>query len=1250
MKIIQKISLSFVITALALTVVVTAVFYSLARANLEQAIFAHLETTAKARAEHIETFLEMQKDALVQFSQSVLIENLLKASRSDTDYKDKLDATMLRLEKTEEANEAVCEIFVLNTKGKIIASSNRDYIGLDKSADAYFLAGKIKTYICDVYCCQTTKKESMAISAPIRAYTTGKLLGVLVSKLELASLYEITTDRTGLGRTGEIYLVNKDGFMITPSRFREDTFLKQKVDTENIKEAFEDVEKFAAEPHACVPLIYEDYRGIRVLGIHERIPQTQWHLLAEVDEKEALAPLAKIKRLAIIMALLSPAVAWLIGAFLARFISKPIHELHRGTEIIGTGNLDYKVGTGAKDEIGQLSRAFDNMSENLKKTTTSISKMEKEITERRGTEEELRQAKGQAEQAEHSQRHFGEQLITLIEVANELASTESFDDFCRRAVELGQSRLGFDRLGMWFRSHEPDTVVGSFGVDENGDICDERGKKTRLSHDSPDGKVLLGKEPFVFQGELPLTDHEREVVGQTDQVFAGIWNGKEIIGYISMDNLTTKGSITEQQSRLLRLFASTIGYLTTRQRAEQKLRESKSKYKMLLENIPQRVFLKDRDSFYVSCNENYARDLGISRKEIIGKTDYDFYSHELAEKYRTGDRRIVDSGEEEDFEEPHIQNGQEIIVHLVKTPVKDEQGNIIGVLGVFGDITERTKAEEELKQAKGQAEQAEAKVKQINKQLESSIGQANAMAEQAISADHAKSEFLANMSHEIRTPMTAILGYADLLTDPMLSANERDNHLAVIRSNGEYLLTLINDILDLSKIEAGKMGMEMRPCSLLSIIADIVSMMRVRAEQHGTLLSTRYTSELPETILTDGARLRQALVNLVGNAVKFTQKGMVSVVVSFLPKWVDQKPAVRIDVVDTGIGINKEALSRLFEPFVQADASTSRKYGGTGLGLAITRHVAEMLDAELVAESTPGSGSVFSMTIPTGPLQGVKMLQNPGEAVQSLRRSENNSEGVAMPVECEVLQGKRILLAEDGPDNQRLISAVLSKAGAQVGLAENGLVAVERALAEQYDLILMDIQMPEMDGYQATEELRREGFSGPIVAITAHALAGDRDRCLQAGCTDYLSKPIDRSVMINTIVRHIGGQVADKWARSEEPAKALGEAIRSEFADDADLAEIIDQFVTGLAEQLKAMREALANNHHEKVQRLAHRLKGAGGSYGYPLLTEVSKTLEDAAKAQDVEGAGVAISELAKLCEAVVNGHNMEAASEKVES
>ena len=402
---------------------------------------------------------------------------------------------------------------------------------------------------------------------------------------------------------------------------------------------------------------------------------------------------------------------------------------------------------------------------------------------------------------------------------------------------------------------------------------------------------------------------------------------------------------------------------------------------------------------------------------------------------------------------------------------------------------------------------------------------------QADAANQAKSAFLANMSHEIRTPMTAILGYADLLTDPAISAGVRNNYLGIIRRNGEHLLHLINDILDLSKIEAGKLAMEVRPCNLPSLLTDVASMMRPRAEQRGNSLVLEYTGELPETIRTDGARLRQALVNLAGNAVKFTEKGSVRMRVSFLPAWRDGRPAVAVEVIDTGVGIREEVLPQLFQPFNQGAAGVARKFGGTGLGLAISREIADLLGGELTVRSVVGQGSTFTLTVPTGDLEGVRMLHRPAEALAETAPETSRPSGRS-------LTGVRVLLAEDGFDNQELIRAVLGKAGAEVAVADNGRIALDMAAAGPYDLILMDMNMPEMDGCQASRALRDRGDRRPILALTASAMPEDVERCLAAGCNEHLTKPIDRVRLVRTIAQYVRGV-----GGAEDPAEAL-ESVR----------------------------------------------------------------------------------------------------------
>lgn len=386
----------------------------------------------------------------------------------------------------------------------------------------------------------------------------------------------------------------------------------------------------------------------------------------------------------------------------------------------------------------------------------------------------------------------------------------------------------------------------------------------------------------------------------------------------------------------------------------------------------------------------------------------------------------------------------------------------------------------------------------------------------AHAATQAKSDFLANMSHEIRTPMTAILGFAENLLDEALEDDERDRAVDTIRRNGNYLLAIINDILDLSKIEAGKLLVEDEPIDLIQLLADVDVLARVRADEKNIPLRIEFDGKIPRTIHSDPTRLRQILINLIGNAIKFTEEGNVQVRVA-----VPQHGPIgmlTVDVIDTGIGMTDEHVARLFEPFGQADATVTRRYGGTGLGLIISKRLSEMLGGSIeLVRTAPAAGTHFRAQVAVGDLTNTPLHDNPADALADAGRTQHREVERAIPdLNC------RILVAEDGPDNQRLIAHVLRKAQAEVTLVENGALAVEAALtaladAKPFDMILMDMQMPVMDGYTATTMLRSEGYRHPIVALTAHAMSNDRERCLAAGCDDYATKPINRKRLIRLI-------------------------------------------------------------------------------------------------------------------------------------
>lgn len=500
-------------------------------------------------------------------------------------------------------------------------------------------------------------------------------------------------------------------------------------------------------------------------------------------------------------------------------------------------------------------------------------------------------------------------------------------------------------------------------------------------------------------------------------------------------------------------------------------------------------------------NEGFTRQTGYSLSEVLGKkpgeflqgpdTDPATISH-MREQLKLGRGFHVQLVN-------YHKNGSSYWVDVEVQPIFDQEGKLVNFMAIESDVTESRRLTQELRDARDSAE----------------------------SANRAKSQFLANMSHEIRTPMTAILGFAELLNDSQTTLSQRDNYSHAIVRNGHHLLAIINDILDLSKIEAEKMTVEHLQTSVTQILAEVVGIMKQLATEKQLALKINYLSPIPSQIMSDPFRLRQILTNLVSNAVKFTEKGSVTINVSMLDHFEADSPRISFEVIDTGPGMTTTEQGRLFEPFTQADPSTTRRFGGTGLGLAISLRLAQLLGGDLTMKSEVGKGSAFTLVVPTGPLKGIKPIADP-VAEQAQHEEPAKASSTVLPGR-KPLENTSILLAEDGIDNQRLISFMLTQAGANVSVVSDGSAALEwlenaKSTGRSVDLILMDMQMPELDGYDATRILRERGVRTPVIALTAHAMASDREKCLAAGCDDYVTKPINRDRMLKLLAGHLEKQ------------------------------------------------------------------------------------------------------------------------------
>ncbi len=468
--------------------------------------------------------------------------------------------------------------------------------------------------------------------------------------------------------------------------------------------------------------------------------------------------------------------------------------------------------------------------------------------------------------------------------------------------------------------------------------------------------------------------------------------------------------------------------------------------------------------------------------------------------------------------------------------------------------------------------------------------------EEAMAASVAKSDFLANMSHEIRTPLNAIMGYADLLRRGWGdSPEERDEMLGAVHSSGRHLMTVINDILDLAKIESGRIEPEQQWESPHSILSDIVSLMRVQFREKNLTLDYNWEDLVPATISTDGQRLRQILINLLGNAKKFTPTGGVRMIARMEGDPASAKLVV--DVIDSGVGIPQDKQNQIFEPFVQADSSVTRRFGGTGLGLSISRRLARLMGGDLTVESSAGAGSDFRLSIAAGDLRKIRFepLSAVGDVIPGNTIRTNGAN------EIPQLTGLRVLLVDDGDTNRKLISLILKRAGAELTEASDGKQACEIALGgTTFDVILLDMQMPVMDGYTAASTMRAAGLATPMLALTAHAMKEDRDKCLNAGCSDYLTKPVSAE----DLLARMNAVYAEKTALRPTKVSVQAEPIRSKLpVEDPEFAAIVLDFIPALHREVFRLATAIENRDPVQTLTASHWIKGAAGTAGFGCFT-----------------------------------------------
>jgi PAS domain S-box-containing protein len=1152
MKIQTKISSLVLMVILIMGASVTTITALVSQNMIKQEIYNRLENVAASWAHNIETLLNEEKELIEMlatdqaFVKAVTTQNGVSANE--------------RINTLIQVYDDISRIRILDKQGNVVASSHLD-IGIDIKGNAEIFAhGKEGVYIRDIHISTMTDTIVFSISAPIHS-VNGEFAGIVITNIEAeADLYKITTDRTGLGETGEIYLINKEGYMITPSRFVEDTFLKQKVNSPEAREWLELSEKEAEIERVEID-IYENYRARQVIGTHRTIQGIQWCLLAEMEVEEALAPVNQLVRIMLWCFVIFAGVGIILTIFITETITHPIMVLHTRAQKIKQGDWDCQFTLDTKDEVGQLSKAFDRMTAYMKESHQALQRHRDEL--------EKKVAERTAELAQHLETSRQQKQV-IQEIALDLENTNE-----RLILEIDERKQAEAKLRdseERFRKIFEEGPLGMIIVNPHYQL---------VKPNKAFCQMLGYQEQELVRFTIADITHPEDMPNSQKQI-KQLVNGKvpsfqQEKRYLKKDGLIVWGNITvscfHDDNNVPLYFLGMVEDITERKHADQKLRESETRIRTILENIVDGVITINEQGIIESFNRAAEQIFGYPVEEVLGQN----VKILMPEPYRSQHDNYLKKSQGVHItkvigvvgKELQGQHKEGSIFPLDLAVSEMWLGNQRLFVGIVRNITERKQTEIVLKQAKEQAE----------------------------SANRAKSEFLANMSHEIRTPLNAVIGFSELLST-LVTEKKQKNYLDSIQTAGKSLLTLINDILDLSKIEAGHLEFQYDIVNPRVIFNELQQIFAIKIAEKQLAFIVDIDEQLPLTLMLDETRLRQVLLNLIGNAIKFTERGYIRLLAR-QASHTDSKVDFIITVEDTGIGIPEEQQDIIFDSFRQQDGQSTRKYGGTGLGLTITKRLVEMMNGQISLKSTLGKGSVFEI-----------ILQNVEVPATNANQIEDNTldlQSISFKKAC-------VLVVDDIESNRTLLKEWLSQTNLEVIEADDGQSALFFVSEYHPNLILMDIRMPGIDGYEATKQIKANPATQgiPVIAVTASLVTAAVQTNIEAsGFDGYLPKPVNVSQLFTELSHHLEYTQKQAQPTTETEATVKLELLKEpETIDVLKLTLLMDTLEKNIMPIWKELEGVIET---EVIDDFAKKLIVLGKEYNMLSFSHYGESLHDCA-------------------------------------